>query len=114
MTLEEARRIIELLADGTNPQTGEILPEGDYIHHRDCVRALSIAASALTETRRPTNSPQRPANAGLPWSKEQDEELLRLYGERTPIEDLASHSERTTGSIRSRLVGLGQPFRRIY
>lgn len=107
MTLEEARRIIELLADGINPQTGEVLPDNDCIHHRECVRALSIAASAMTGSRRSASRVKHPANAGLPWSKEQDEELLRLYGEAKPIRELASHFERSTRSIASRLLGLG-------
>ena len=62
----EAKKIIESLADGIDPVTGEILPEQSAINSPQVVRALFVAAKAL---HRPVTRKQRdsslPDNAGM-------------------------------------------------
>jgi len=47
MTLDEAKRIVDLLADGVDPETGQILPEGHLLHHCECRRALSVLLNSV-------------------------------------------------------------------
>lgn len=47
MTLDEAKRIVDLLADGVDPETGNNLPEDHILHHNDCRRALSLVLNQV-------------------------------------------------------------------
>lgn len=47
-------------------------------------------------------------NAYLPWEKEADEYLIRLYDEGKSIKELTEIFERNNGAIRSRLKKLGK------
>lgn len=51
---------------------------------------------------------QEHGNAYLPWEKEADEYLMRLYDEGKSIKELAEIFERNNGGIRSRLKKLGK------
>ena len=51
---------------------------------------------------------QEHGNAYLPWEKEADEYLIRLYDEGKTIKELAEILERNNGGIRSRLKKLGK------
>lgn len=46
-------------------------------------------------------------NAGKPWSSADDDTLRQLFGEGTPIEQLALRFGRTANGIRQRLERLG-------
>ena len=108
MTQDEAQKLIELLADGIDPQTGEVLPNGHLLHHRDCVRALSIAAQALMQSAmRVAAKTAGPANVGAPWTSANDAELQRLFLAGDDVGALAKQFQRTRGSIQARLVRLG-------
>ena len=51
---------------------------------------------------------QEYGNAYLPWEKEADEYLVRLYEEGKSIKELTEIFERNNGAIRSRLKKLGK------
>lgn len=51
---------------------------------------------------------QEHGNAYLPWEKEADKYLIRLYNEGKSIKELAEIFERNNGAIRSRLKKLGE------
>lgn len=51
---------------------------------------------------------QEYGNAYLPWEKEADEYLVRLYEEGISIKELTEIFERNNGAIRSRLKKLGK------
>lgn len=51
---------------------------------------------------------QEHGNAYLPWEKEADEYLIRLYEEGKSIKELTEIFERNNGAIRSRLKKLGK------
>ena len=48
------------------------------------------------------------ANAGAPWSKEEDDELIREFDAKISIAELVKKHGRTKGAINSRLVRLGK------
>ena len=111
MTPEEAKQIIEVLAGGIDPATGEVLPDDNPLSSPHVIRALFIAAKALelmaaAKPARPAAAP--PSNAGKAWTEEEDQRLLAAFDAGTPVAELARTHERTTGSINSRLIRLGR------
>jgi hypothetical protein len=109
MDLATARRIIEALADGVDPRTGEVLNPGSPIESAEVVRALHVACSAIDqEVRRHERSSKLPANDGRPWSRKDDQTVTDLFDSGRPVVDIAGTFQRTRGSIASRLVILGK------
>lgn len=111
MTPAEARQIIEALAGGIDPATGEVLPDDSPVSNPHVIRALFIAARALespaaAKAARPAST--APAKAGKSWAEDEDQRLLAAFDSGTPVAELARAHERTTGAINARLVRLGQ------
>jgi hypothetical protein len=111
MTPSEALQIVLALADGTDPETGEIFAETSPLNSPHVVRALYLAARAL-ESMPEQKLKRAPApgleNAGTPWSREEDDRLARKFDEGAKVSSLASIHRRTPGAITSRLVKLGR------
>ena len=111
MTPTEAKQIIEVLAGGVDPATGEVLPDNSPLSSPHVIRALFLAAKALELM---AIKPVRPAaaapgNAGKPWTEDEDQRLLAAFDAGTPVAELVRAHERTTGAINSRLIRLGRP-----
>jgi LmbE family N-acetylglucosaminyl deacetylase len=109
MEPQKALEIITHLADGIDPHTGEVLPATSPYQHPDTVRALYAAIKAL-EHQREANRRQKdlPANAGNPWTEEEEQRLVAGYDDGTSIKDLAAKHQRTEGAIKARLARLGK------
>ena len=110
MTPAEAKQIIEVLAGGVDPSTGEVLADDSPLSSPHVIRALFIAAKALELM---SSKPARPAtaapgNAGKPWTEDEDQRLVAAFDAGTPVATLAREHERTTGAINSRLIRLGR------
>lgn len=109
MQNSEALRIIQALADGVDPTTGEVLEENSPFQNPQIVRALFAAADALERRVGAENRSRRlPENAGAPWTKQDDEGLARDFDAGFSIPDLAMKLKRTRGSVRTRLERLGK------
>ena len=68
MELAQAIEYLTTLADGIDPATGEVLPEGHICNRGDTVRALyAILQSADKKRER-----KLPPNAGQPWTQEEE------------------------------------------
>jgi len=112
MSPQHALSIIQTLASGTDPSTGEVLADQSPFNQPDVIRALFVAAAALGSVpgagdRRATSKP-RPSNAGQPWSPEEDQILLDGHDAGLTPKELAARHGRTKGAIDSRLVKLGR------
>ena len=107
MELKQAKKILELLADGINPATGEPLEEYDSCNQVDVVRALHIV---LRHCNAPNeNTKKAPAeNAGKPWTAEDDEILCRMFDTGCSTQDMCNHFQRSSGGIAARLVRIGK------
>ena len=104
-----ARKIIEALADGVDPRTGEVLNPGSPIESSEVVRALHVALTAIDhEARRRERKSALPSNAGKSWSTAEDQALGDLFDSGRSVTDIAKRFQRTRGSIASRLVMLGK------
>jgi hypothetical protein len=105
----EAKKIIEQLANGIDPETGEILPAQSIFNSPQVIRALFVASKALDgATRRADRNKSLPSNAGRSWSDEEDQGLLATFDDGTSVKEIAAKHGRTQGAIAARLVRLGR------
>lgn len=104
-----ARRIIECLADGLDPTTGELLDPGSPIESPEVIRALHVALRALDrQIQRHKHESESSSNAGKPWYPEDDRSLAEAFNAGQSISVIAKSFRRTEGSIASRLVRIGK------
>ncbi len=109
MEIEEALKIMRALADGVNPETGEVLSADAVYQYPPVVRALHRAVLALEyveERERSRKAP--PANAGKSWSRAEDEQVCEELRRGIDFHQIARTHNRTIGSIIARLVKLGK------
>lgn len=108
MSPREARKIIESLANGIDPETGEVLPAQNALNTPEVIRALFVAGKALEKAeKRADRQNSLASNAGHSWSDEEDKELLSSFDAGTPVKAIAAKHGRTQGAIAARLVRLG-------
>jgi hypothetical protein len=107
----KALGIVSALANGVNPLTGEVFEIDSVYQSADVIRALYIAVRALEMNTRPRARGSRsrlPANAGKPWSEQEDLELLEKFDEGIAIAELAQAHDRTLAGIQARLEKHGR------
>ena len=109
MDVSKARHILCSLAEGVDPQTGEVFPADSPYQHPDTVRALFAAIQALgKQEQRQRREQYLPANAGKPWDKSEDDQLCADFDQGMTVKQLSQRHGRTRGAIQSRLVKLGK------
>ena len=118
MELQIARQIIDTLAQGVHPVTGEVMPDDSPYNAPPVIRALHAVARALEglpdlpaaaapdHLARPR--PSAPANAGKPWSPDDDAILAAGFDGGTEQRQLADTLGRTRFGIEQRLIKLGK------
>ena len=108
MDFVSARHILEALADGLDPATGEALPAGAPVASHEVAQALQTALDALDyRIKRQEREESLPSNAGKPWSPIEDRALEAAFAGQ-PISGIAKRMARTEGSIAARLVRIGK------
>ncbi|MCA9277884.1 MAG: hypothetical protein H6815_03760 [Phycisphaeraceae bacterium] len=108
MQAEEALHYVRPLADGFDPITGEVLSETNPCQHPQVVRALYCAIAALQQQeKRDIKRAELPEAAGNPWTKEEEQLLVKNFGLNLPVGAIAKKHKRTRGAIESRLIRLG-------
>lgn len=104
-----SKKIVECLANGIDPETGEILARESAFNKPQVIRALFAAVKALdTTAKRAERNSTLPDNAGHSWSDEEDQALLAHFDSGMPLKELAEKHGRTQGAIAARLVRLGR------
>jgi hypothetical protein len=124
----QALAIVTALANGANPRTGEIFPADSPYQAPDVIRALFSAQRALellmqsgsqatgtpqvsSASAQPERAPKRTgagANAGKPWSGDEDKQLLAAFDAGQPLTDIARQHGRTVNGVRARLEKHGR------
>lgn len=105
----EAKKVIDALANGIDPATGEILPTQSTFNNPQVIRALFVAVKALESAeKRAERERALPEKAGRSWSETEDQELLAIFDTETPVKEIAAKHGRTTGAIAARLIRLGR------
>ena len=113
MDKPRALEVVNTLASGVDPFTGEIFPAQSTLQNPEVVRALYVAAIALGNEisgRKPAkaSNANQPEKAGLPWSADEDRELLTAFDSGRSEKELAATHQRTLNAIRARLVRFGR------
>lgn len=116
MNIIKAKEIVEMLADGIDPTTGEILPPDSHYNNPKIIRALftvlrsirmpakaKVAKKSIKEKQQENIDNDRPKNAGLPWTKMKKEKLALLFKKGKTFKQLATRFKRTKGAIISEL-----------
>lgn len=107
----KALAIVSALANGVNPRTGEMFEVDSPYQSADVIRALYVAVRALEMSSRSKgriNRARLPANAGKPWSEQEDRELLQKFDDGLPVPLLAQAHDRTLAGIQARLERHGR------
>ena len=99
MELSEALKIIRILSDGIDPETGEVLEDESVFNKPQVIRALAVAANALERVHKiESRKGMLPDNAGKAWATEEDSELIEAFEKGESISELAIKHSSVTSS----------------
>ena len=115
MEREQALRILNALASGVHPATGEKFAADSPYQHPDTVRALFEAMRAVEGGGAQTPTPaleRKPAlpqsGSGSRWSGEEEQRLASAFDSGRTVDELARAHQRSRAAIEARLVRLGR------
>ena len=109
MELVAARQIIDTLAQGIHPLTGEVMPEDSPYNAPPVIRALFAVSQALDgASAAPRGRREPPPNAGKPWSADDDATLESGFAAGIDIAGIARELGRTNWAVEARLAKLGK------
>lgn len=107
MERQHALKILNALANGVHPVTGEVFAADSPYQHPDTVRALFEAVRALgTAGSEPRE--QKPASTFVRWTSEEEERLAAGFGSGKTTGELAKLHDRSRAAIEARLLKLGK------
>jgi hypothetical protein len=117
MELQIARQIIDTLAQGIHPVTGEAMPEDSPYNAPPVIRALHAVSRALegcppagaaAAPESPRSRRPLPPNAGKAWSAQEDAALETAFDAGIAMKEVAQELGRTPYAVEQRLVKLGK------
>jgi hypothetical protein len=117
MEREQTLRILNALANGVHPATGEKSAADGPYQHPDTVRALFEAMRAVEggAASAPAPTPERKAPPSMPqsgsgsrWSAEEEQRLATAFDAGRTVDELARAHSRSRAGIEARLVKLGK------
>lgn len=106
MELQAARQIVDTLAQGIHPVTGEVMREDSPYNAPPVIRALLAVSRALDAAPKPRREP--PSNAGKPWTAQEDDRLESAFAAGIDVRDIAQEMGRTPWAVEARLAKLGK------
>lgn len=117
MEREHALKILNALANGVHPATGEVFAADSPYQHPDTVRALFAAmrvmqggsraqASASAPAERKTSD--MPTNTFLRWTSEEEDRLAAGFDSGKTSAELAQLHNRSRAAIEARLLKMGK------
>lgn len=107
MELQTAQQIIDTLAQGIHPVTGEAMPEDSPYNAPPVIRALFAVSQAL-QGQPIRQRREQPSNAGKAWRGEEDATLASAFDAGTELKQLAADLGRTAFAVETRLIKLGK------
>ena len=109
MDTDKSIKIIQALANGIDPITGEEFPAESAYQEAQTVRALFEAISALEIVKKSGDKRKNlPCNAGKAWEAEEDQRLISAFDGGKSIKGIAEEHLRTEVAINSRLIMHGK------
>jgi hypothetical protein len=114
MNLAQALAVVRSLANGVDPESGEVFPLESPYQRPQVVRSLYEAATALERVERfERRKAKMPEKTGESWSEDEDRKLLAAFDASRALQELAAAHERTLGAVRARLLKCGRITARI-
>ena len=117
MEIREAQGIVKTLAQGVDPNTGEVFAPDSPYNEPKIIRALFTVHDFVRQARKPRMSADekrqenldlgRPRNYGLPWADDARSQVAMGFEDGKTIQELATTLERTHGAIRAELIRQG-------
>ena len=121
MKLEKEIKVLEALANGVDPFTGEVLDNQSPYNQPEVIRSLFAILNELKNPTKKAKLPKKtteekqadnvenglPKNAGLPWAVNEKEKLVEKYKSEVSIVELSEIHGRTKGAITSELKKQG-------
>lgn len=108
MELQLAREIINVLAQGIHPVTGEAMPADSPYNEPPVIRALFAVARALDGCDGARPRRELPVNAGKSWTPDEDDRLAADFDAGHELKRLALDLGRSRLAVEARLVKLGK------
>jgi hypothetical protein len=109
MELAQTLVVIRSLANGIDPESGEVFPPESPYQRALTVRALYEAAACIERQERfERRKASLPAKTGEPWNEDEDRKLLAAFDKGEALSTLAEQHERTMGAVRARLLKYGR------
>ena len=118
MEREQTLRILNALANGVHPATGEKFAADSPYQHPDTVRALFEAMRAVEGGGEPSATARAPApdrkaappqtGSGSRWSPDEEQRLAAAFDAGRTVDELARAHGRSRAGIEARLVRLGK------
>jgi hypothetical protein len=116
MEKEHTLKILNALANGVHPATGEKFGVDSPYQHPDTVRALFEAARAVEGAHLPVppaaageHKPALPqSGSGSRWSTDEEQRLASAFDAGRSVDELARAHSRSRAAIEARLVRLGK------
>ena len=104
----KARKILHTLTQGLDPDTSKELPENSIILRTNVFRALSTAVNVLDQSEaRTKRRAALPENVGMPWSSDEERQLIAEFQAGETVDAIAVKHGRTVRAIEARLERLG-------
>ncbi len=108
MELQLAREIINVLAQGIHPVTGEAMPADSPYNEPPVIRALFAVSRALDGCDADKPRRELPVNAGKSWTPDEDDRLAADFDAGHELKRLALDLGRSRLAVEARLVKLGK------
>jgi len=110
MERQQALKILNALANGVHPATGQVFAADSPYQHPDTVRALFAAVRALGEATGDSERKPRetPPNTFVRWTAQEEERLAAGFDAGKTTAELAALHDRSRAAIEARLLKLGK------
>jgi hypothetical protein len=113
MEVQIAKQIIDTLAQGIHPVTGEAMPDDSPYNAPPVIRALHAVSRALEGAAGEAGMSDRharalPPNGGKRWSAQEDAALETAWDAGISVKQMAQELGRTAFAVEQRLIRLGK------
>src|SRR5690349_20920847 len=108
MEKQHALKILNSLANGVHPATGELFAADSPYQHPDTVRALFEAIRSIDGVRPAVEQQKKPSGGFVRWTQEEEERLAAGFDAGKSTAELAQLHDRSPAAIEARLLKLGK------
>jgi hypothetical protein len=111
---QQALRILNALANGVHPATGEVFVSDSPYQHPDTVRALFEAVKCMQSLKPPVQQSQGkqtdsvPGNTFVRWTSNEEQRLVAGFDSGKTTAELAKLHNRSRAAVEARLLKLGK------